>query len=78
MLRKKKIFGPKKKELVLEGVREIHNDLHTLYSSHIVRVIKSVKIGWVGHVACISSEKYIENFVEKIQGKRPLRRCSSR
>jgi hypothetical protein len=30
MLRKKKIFGPKKKDIVMEGLRELHNEeLHS-------------------------------------------------
>jgi hypothetical protein len=34
--------------------RKLHNDeLHSLYSSpNIVRVIKSSKMRWAGHVAC--------------------------
>jgi hypothetical protein len=47
----RRIFGPKTKE---DGSwRKLHNDeLHSLYSSpNIVRVIKSRRMGWVGHVA---------------------------
>jgi hypothetical protein len=47
----RRIFGPKRVE---DGSwREVHNDeLHNLYSSpNIVRVIKSRKIRWAGHVA---------------------------
>jgi hypothetical protein len=47
----RKIFGPKREE---DGSwRKLHNDeLHCLYSSpNIVRVIKSRRIRWVGHVA---------------------------
>jgi hypothetical protein len=47
----KKIFGPKREE---NGTwRKLQNDeLHSLYSSpNIVMVIKSRRIGWVGHVA---------------------------
>jgi hypothetical protein len=45
------IFGPKKEE---DGSwRKLHNDeLHNLYfSPNIVRVIKSRRMRWVGHVA---------------------------
>jgi hypothetical protein len=47
----RKIFGPKGKED--ESWRQFHNDeLHSLYSSpNIVRVIKSRRIRWAGHVA---------------------------
>jgi hypothetical protein len=46
----RKIFGPKKEE---DGSwRKLHNDeLHNPYSSlNIVRVIKSRKMRWAGHV----------------------------
>jgi hypothetical protein len=48
----RRIFGPKTDEVT--GVwRKLHNEeLHYLYSStNIVRVIKSIRMGWVGHVA---------------------------
>jgi hypothetical protein len=47
----KKIFGPKREE---DGSwRKLHNDeLHGLYfSPNIVRVIKSRRMRWAGHVA---------------------------
>jgi hypothetical protein len=47
----RKIFGPKRGE---DGSwRKLRNDdLHSLYSSpNIVRVIKSRRMRWVGHVA---------------------------
>jgi hypothetical protein len=49
----RKIFGPEREE---EGSwRKQHNDeLHSLYSSpNIVRVIKSRRMRWAGHVACM-------------------------
>jgi hypothetical protein len=47
----RKIFGPKREE---DGSwRKLDNDeLHSLYSSpNIVRVIKSSRVRWAGHVA---------------------------
>jgi hypothetical protein len=46
----RKIFGPKREE---DGSwRKLHNELHSLYSSpNIVRMIKSKRIRWTGHVA---------------------------
>jgi hypothetical protein len=47
----RRIFGPKREE---DGLwRKLHNDeLHCLYSSpNIVRVIKSGRMRWAGHVA---------------------------
>ena len=48
----RRIFGPKRDEVTREW-RKLHNEeLNDLYCSpNIVRVIKSRKIGWVGHVA---------------------------
>jgi hypothetical protein len=49
----RKIFGPKREE---DGSRrKLHNDeRHSLYSSpNIVRVIKSRRMRWTGHVACM-------------------------
>jgi hypothetical protein len=57
------IFGPKREEVA--GVwRRLHNyKLHNLYASpNIVRAIKSRKMGWVGYVACMTDEKYIQLF----------------
>jgi hypothetical protein len=47
----RRIFGPKREEV--ESWRKLHNDeLHSLYSSpNIVRVIKSRRMRWTGHVA---------------------------
>jgi hypothetical protein len=46
------IFGPKRDE-VTGGWRKLHNEkLHNLYSSpSIIRMIKSGRMRWVGHVA---------------------------
>jgi hypothetical protein len=48
----RRIFGPKRDE-VTGGWRKLHNeDLHGLYSSpSIVRVIKTRRMRWAGHVA---------------------------
>jgi hypothetical protein len=45
-----RIFGTKRNELT--GWRELHEELHNLYSSpSIIRMIKSRKIRWEGDVA---------------------------
>jgi hypothetical protein len=48
----RRIFGPKRDE-VTGGWRKLHNEeLHNLYSSpSIIRMIKSRKMRWTGHVA---------------------------
>jgi hypothetical protein len=47
-----RIFGPKKGE-VTGGWRKLHNEeLHDLYSSwSIIRMVKSRRMRWMGHVA---------------------------
>jgi hypothetical protein len=57
-----RIFGPKREE---DGSwRKLHNDeLHNLYSSpNIVRVIKSRKMRWAGHVARMRGERCLQVF----------------
>jgi hypothetical protein len=48
----RRIFGPKRDE-VIGGWRKLHDDeLHNLYSSpSIIRMIKSRRMRWTGHVA---------------------------
>jgi hypothetical protein len=48
----RRIFGPKR-DGVTGGWRKLHNEeLHNLYSSpNIIRMIKSRRMRWVGHVA---------------------------
>jgi hypothetical protein len=52
------IFGPEKDELTWE-LRKLHNEeLHDLYSlPNIVRVIKSRRMRWAGHVARRGEER---------------------
>jgi hypothetical protein len=55
--------------------RKLHNDkLHSLYSPpNIVRVIKSRRIRWTGHVACMGEERSVYRIlVGRPEGKRPL------
>jgi hypothetical protein len=48
----RRIFGPKRDD-VMGGWRKLHNvELHNLYSSpNIIRMIKSRRMRWSGHVA---------------------------
>jgi hypothetical protein len=48
----RKIFGPKRDEVTGDW-RKLHNEeLRDLYSSaSIIRIIKSRRMGWAGHVA---------------------------
>jgi hypothetical protein len=71
----RRIFGPKWKE---EGSwRKLHNDeIHSLYfSPNIVRVIKSCRMRWAGHVARMGEGRDVYMIlVGRPEGKRPLRR----
>jgi hypothetical protein len=51
-------------------------EFHNLYSSpSIIRIIKSRRMGWAGHVARIGEKKNVYRlFVGKPEGKRPLGR----
>jgi hypothetical protein len=70
----RRIFGPKRDEVTGEW-RKLHNDeLHDLYSSpSIIRIIKSRRIKWAGHVARMGEKRnaYIL-LVERPEGTRPL------
>jgi hypothetical protein len=47
----RRIFGPKRDEVRGEW-RRLHNkELYALYSPNIIRVIKSRRLRWAGHVA---------------------------
>jgi hypothetical protein len=71
----RKIFGPKREE---DGSwRKLHNDeLYRLYSSpNIVRVIKSRRTRWAGHVARMWEGRGVYRvLVGRAEGKRPLGR----
>jgi hypothetical protein len=70
-----RIFGPKSKE---DGSwRKLHNDeLHGLYSSlNIIKVIKSRRMRWAGHVARMGEGRGVYRvLVGRLKGKRPLGR----
>jgi len=70
------IFGPKRDEVTGEW-RKLHNEeLNDLYSSpNIVRVIKSRRIKWAGHVARMGERRGVYRIlVGKSEEKRPLGR----
>jgi hypothetical protein len=72
----RRIFGPKRDEMI-GGWRKLHNEeLHNLYSSpSIIRMIKSRRIRWVGHVARMGEKRNAYRIlVGKPEGKRLLRR----
>jgi len=68
-----RIFGPRGDELAGEWRRLRNEDVNDLYSSpNIVRVIKSRRMRWAGHVARIGEERGVcRVLVGKQEGKRP-------
>ena len=72
----RRIFGPRRDEVTGEW-RRLHNEeLNDLYSSpNIVRVIKSRRMRWAGHVArMVEKRGAYRVLVGKPDGNRPLRR----
>jgi hypothetical protein len=66
---------------VTGGWRKLHNEeLHNLYSSpSIIRIIKSRRMRWAGHVARIEEKRNVYGLlVGKPEGKRPLGRTRHR
>jgi hypothetical protein len=48
----RRIFGPKRDEMTEEWRKLYNEELHNLYSSpHIIRMIKSRRTRWAGHIA---------------------------
>ena len=72
----RRIFGPKRHEVIREW-RKLHNEeLNDLCSSlSIVRVIKSRRMRWAGHVGRMGDSRGVcRVLVRKPEGKRPLGR----
>ena len=59
----RRIFGPKQYEVTGEW-RRLHNEeLYDLYSSqNIIRAIKSRRMKWAGHVACMGGRDVYTGF----------------
>jgi len=72
----RRVFGHKRDEVIGEW-RKLHNEeLSDLYSlPNIVRVVKSGRMGWAGHVARMGEGRGVHRvLVGKPEGKRPLGR----
>jgi len=72
----RRIFGPRRDEVTGEW-RRLHNkELNDLYSSpNILRVIKSRRMRWAGHVARMGEERGVYRvLLGKLEGKRPVGR----
>jgi hypothetical protein len=76
----RRIFGPKRDEVTGDW-RRLHNEeLHSVYSSpSIIRMIKSRRMRWAGHVARMGEKRNAcRILVGKPEGKRPLGRTRRR
>jgi hypothetical protein len=76
----RRIFEPKR-DGVTGGWRKLHKDeLHNLYSSpNIIRIIKSRRMRWAGHVARMAEKRTVYRLlVGKPEKRRPLRRIRRR
>jgi hypothetical protein len=72
----RRIFGPKREEVTGEW-RRLHNEeFNYLYSSpNIIRVIKSRRMKWTGHVARMGEKRGAYRIlVGRPEGRRPLGR----
>jgi hypothetical protein len=72
----RRVFGPKRDEVTGEW-RKLHNEaLNYLYSlPNIVRVVKSRRMRWAGHVACMGEDRGVHRvLVRKPEEKMPLGR----
>jgi hypothetical protein len=71
----RRIFGPKRDEVTGEW-RRLHNiELYALYSPNIIRVIKSRRLRWAGHVARMGERRCAYRVLAgKPEGRRPLGR----
>jgi hypothetical protein len=67
----RRIVSPKRDE-VMGDWRELHNgELHTLYSSpNIIRMIKSRRMRWAGHVARMGEKRNLYRILTGSQKKR--------
>jgi hypothetical protein len=72
----RRIFGPKRDEVTGEWRKMYIEGLHNLYSSPcIIRQMKSRRMRWAGHVACMEKErKTYKGLVGKPEGNRSLGR----
>jgi len=70
------LFGPKRDEVTGEWRKPHNEELNDLYSlPNIVRVVKSRRMSWAGHVARMGKDRGVHRvLVGKPKGKRPLGR----
>ena len=76
----RRIFGSKRDEVTVKWKKLQNEDLNDLYCpQNIVLMIKSRRMRWAGHVACMWERRVIHRVsIGKPEGKRPLGRPSLR
>jgi hypothetical protein len=76
----RRIFGPKRDKVIQVWRKLLNEELNNLYSSRSkIRIIKSRRMRWVGHVACMGEKRNAYRIlVGKPGGKKPLRRPTRR
>jgi len=76
----RRIFVPRRDEVTGDWRRLLNEELNDLYSSpNIVRVIKSRRMRWAGHVALRREERGLYRFLMgKPEGRSPLERPKHR
>jgi hypothetical protein len=72
----KRIFGPERDEVTGRWRKLLNEELRDLCSSpSIIRMIKSRRIRWAGHLARMGEKRSMYRLlVAKLEGKRPLER----
>ena len=72
----RRVFGPKRDEVTGEWIKLHNEELRDFYSlPNSVRVVKSRKMRWTGHVARVGEGRGVHRvLVGKPEGKRPLGR----
>jgi hypothetical protein len=76
----RRMFGPKRDDVMGEWRKFYIEELHNLYlSQNIIRQIKSRRMRWAGHVAHMGEERKVYKvLVGKPEGRRPLVRPGHR
>jgi hypothetical protein len=71
----RRVFGLKRDEVIREWRKLYNEELSDLYLPNIVRVVKSRRMRWAGHVARMGEGRGVHRvLVGKSEGKRPFGR----
>jgi hypothetical protein len=72
----RRVFGPKRDDVTGEWRKLYNEELHDLYTlPNIVRVVKSRRMRWAGHVARMGEDRGVHRvLVRKPERKRPFGR----